>query len=202
MSLSPASRRRSYWSSSRDGELRNMGARELAQENVVLLVATIDAAIEQTLAPRLQFGLARHVFPRKRAVAYRRRRWPSHAPKGRSTMRPQSLTPLFAQTLAARYRSAARQAGRATGRATGGRSAVASAARRGRPAQCAGGEARQGGRDRDHHRHGRRAPRAAQSAPALSRVVQRRRPAGSASPTSTAARTISRSCCRPASGGS
>jgi hypothetical protein len=40
-----------------------MGARELAKENVVLLVSAIDAAIEQTLAPRLQFGLVGHFSP-------------------------------------------------------------------------------------------------------------------------------------------
>ena len=59
----PASRR-SYWSSSAAIELGDMGARELAKENVVLLVAAIDAAIEQTLAPRLEIRLACHVFPR------------------------------------------------------------------------------------------------------------------------------------------
>src|SRR5262245_26039965 len=45
-------------------ERLDMGARELAQENVVLLVAAIDAAIEQTLAPRLEIRLVAHVFPR------------------------------------------------------------------------------------------------------------------------------------------
>jgi len=41
----------------------NMGARELAKKNVVLLVAAIDAAIEQTLSPRLQFGIGTQSFP-------------------------------------------------------------------------------------------------------------------------------------------
>src|SRR4051794_38644325 len=47
-------------------EFGDMGARELAEKDVVLLVATVDTAIEQTLTPRLEIQLARHVFPRKR----------------------------------------------------------------------------------------------------------------------------------------
>ena len=51
---------------------------------------------------------------------------------------------------------------------------LAPALRRGRPPPCARGRQGQRGRDRHDHRHGRRAPGAAQSAPALSRLVQRR----------------------------
>jgi ATP-dependent DNA helicase RecG len=63
-------------------KLAEMGARELAEEDVVLLVAAIGAAVEQTLAPRLEIRIGRSCFPQarpKRGVAYRRRRWRSHA---------------------------------------------------------------------------------------------------------------------------
>jgi hypothetical protein len=39
-----------------------MGARELAKEDVVLLVPAIEAAIEQTLPPQFQFSVVGH-FP-------------------------------------------------------------------------------------------------------------------------------------------
>ena len=64
MSLSPAAQQALVLIELGGTELGDMGARELAKENVVLLVATVDAAIEQTLTPRLEIRLARHVFPR------------------------------------------------------------------------------------------------------------------------------------------
>ena len=50
----------------RRAERGDMGARELAEEDVVLLVAAIDAAVEQTLAPRLEIRLVAHRFPQVR----------------------------------------------------------------------------------------------------------------------------------------
>ena len=47
-------------------ERADMSARELPQENVVLLVAAIDTAVQQTLAPRLEMRLVAHVFPSSR----------------------------------------------------------------------------------------------------------------------------------------
>ena len=90
-------------------------------------------------------------------------------------MRPLSLTPLFAHvTSLPGIGPRLGQARGETGRSPGGRPALAPALRRDRPPQCARGRRGARRRDRHDHRHRRRAPCAAQSAPALSRLVQRR----------------------------
>ena len=94
-------------------------------------------------------------------------------------MRPQSLTPLFAQTTS--LPGIGPRLGKLVEKLAGPlvvdllwHLPFAVVDRRNAPEVVA----RQGGRDRHHDRDGRRAPGAAQSAPALSRVVQRRdRPA-------------------------
>ena len=137
----------------------------------------------------------------KRGVAYRRRRWPSHAaPKraqhtdrcARRASRPFSPKSTSLPGIGPRL-------GKLVERLAGPlvvdllwHLPFAVIDRRNAPEVAQ----RRAGRGRHPHRHGRRAPSAAQSAPALSRLVQRRDRPALPHLSSTAARIISRSCCR------